>query len=400
MKRVHLSIKFLFAVFLGMVLVISPLALAAEQDIDEATDKWLQEVQLGPYHHDSVDAAYEALLYELAKEEGEVNVYSYSSRVFKFGPTFEERYPGIKVNGFDMDSPEIVSKVLAEQEAGNYVADVTYLKDPATVYYELYEKGYVFTYVPPDLFPVLAAEHRDPLLVHHLSMDAFVYNTEMYDSCPFDNLWDLTKPEWRSKVLFPDPNIISEFVEVLGTIIQHPEEMAAAYEKEFGEEVILSPGVENAGYEWIKRLLDNDVIIVGSTNDVSNSVGAPGQSDPPVGMTAFSRLRDKEKDPTLVFEVAYDIEPIMGITTSVVVAIVNQAQHPNAAKLMVRWMLGDEHGGWGYEPYFVPGNIPTRSDVPAPPGTKTLQEMRTWPADTEFVWYEGQKIKDFWLLMQ
>jgi iron(III) transport system substrate-binding protein len=63
-------------------------------------------------------------------------------------------------------------------------------------------------------------------------------------------------------------------------------------------------------------------------------------------------------------------------------------------------MLGDEEGGWGYAPYFVAGNIPSRTDVPAPPGTKTLEEMDTWQVDPDFVWYEGLKIKDFWLLMQ
>jgi len=39
----------------------------------------------------------EASLYEAAKKEKEVNIYSYSSRVFKFGKTFEKKYPGIKV---------------------------------------------------------------------------------------------------------------------------------------------------------------------------------------------------------------------------------------------------------------------------------------------------------------
>ena len=112
MKRV--SIVILIALLLAV-----PVALAGEQEIDEATDQWLQAVNLGPYAATSIEDAYEALLYDLAKEEGEVNIYSYSSRVFKFGPTFEERYPGIKVNGFDIDSPEIVTKIIAEQGAGN-----------------------------------------------------------------------------------------------------------------------------------------------------------------------------------------------------------------------------------------------------------------------------------------
>ena len=86
---------------------------------------------------------------EKAKLEKEVSVYSYSSRVHQFGKTFEQQYPGIKVNGFDMDSTEIVTKLLAEQKAGNFMADVIFLKDPATVYNELLQKGMVFTYASP-----------------------------------------------------------------------------------------------------------------------------------------------------------------------------------------------------------------------------------------------------------
>ncbi|RJQ58236.1 MAG: ABC transporter substrate-binding protein, partial [Desulfobacteraceae bacterium] len=156
----------------------------------------------------------EEALYQAAKQEGEVNIYSYSSRVFKFGKTFEEKYPGIKVKGFDMDSPEIVTKVLAEQAAKNYVADVIFLKDPSTVVNELFNKKLVFNYVPSDLEALIPAEYREPLLVHHASVDALIYNNKKMSSPPVKSLWDLTKPEWKGRVIFPDPQKLSEFIEV------------------------------------------------------------------------------------------------------------------------------------------------------------------------------------------
>lgn len=75
------------------------------------TEEWLKKSELGPYETRSYD---EKQLYEKAKLEKEVAVYSYSSRVHQFGKTFEKQFPGIKVSGFDMDSTEIVTKVLAE----------------------------------------------------------------------------------------------------------------------------------------------------------------------------------------------------------------------------------------------------------------------------------------------
>lgn len=358
------------------------------------TEEWLKKSELGPYESKIEN---EKQLYEKAKLEKEVNIYSYSSRVHQFGKTFEQQYPGIRVNGFDMDSSEIVTKIIAEQKANNFVADVIFLKDPATVLHELMAKGYVFTYIPPDLRSVIPERFQKPFLVHHVSLDALVYNTEVYKQSPIQSLWDLTRDEWKSKILFPDPIKMPEFTEFLATIVQHSEEMEKEYQRVFGKPISLSKGSKNAGYEWILKLLKNDVIIAGSTNDVSNAVGQPGQQKPPVGITALSRLRDKEKNPKLVFDVAYEIQPVMGIATEVVVALVHRAKHPNAAKLLIRWMMGDEKGGQGYKPYFVLGDLPTRTDQPAPKGSRRLQELNVWMSDPKYVWDHGQEIRDFWL---
>ena len=336
-------------------------------------------------------------LYAAAKKEGEVNIYSYSSRVFKFGKTFEKEYPGIKVNGFDMDSPEIVTKILAEQQAKNYVADVIFLKDPATVIQELYNRKLVHNYVPPDLKQLIPERFQKPLLVHHGSVDALIYNNDKMSSSPIDSLWDLTTEKWRGRFIFPDPQKLSEFVEVLATITAHSKEMEQEYNRVFGKPIKLSSGVENAGFEWILRILNNDVVILGSTNSVGKAVGLSDQAEPPVGWTAFSRLRDKEKDPNLKFDVIYDVKPAMGVSTDVVVAIANNCKHPNAAKLLIRWMMGDQNGGQGYAPYYVLGNFPIRKDVPPPKGSRSLSELNLWAADPDYVWANGQKILDFWV---
>jgi iron(III) transport system substrate-binding protein len=228
-------------------------------------------------------------------------------------------------------------------------------------------------------------------------VDALIYNDEKMSAPPVDSLWDLTKPEWKGRVIFPDPQKLSEFVEVLATIVQHADEMAVEYERVFGKPVTLSAGVENAGYEWILRLLNNDVIIQGSTNDIAKAVGLSTQENPPVGFTAYSRLRDKEKNPNLKFDVMVDVAPVMGVATEVVVGIVNEAAHPNAAKLLIHWMMGDAKGGEGYAPYYVLGNFPVRNDTPPPEGSKSLSDLKLWKSDADFVWYNGQKVLDFWV---
>jgi len=389
----------LFSLVLAFLLLSCLTSFAGGQqgrvtELSPETEAWLQEARLGKYVEESFD---EAALYEAAKKEGEVNIYSYSSRVFKFGPTFEEKYPGIKVNGFDIDSAEIVTKILAEQNAENYAADVIFLKDPTTVIHELVDRGFAFQYVPSDLVDVIAEQFRKPLLVHHASVDAFIYNDDKMSAPPIDSLWDLTKEEWRGRFIFPDPQKMPEFVEVLAAIVEHSDEMKKEYQRVFNKKIGLSQGVENAGYEWILRTLNNDAIIMGSTNDVSNAVGLSDQANPPVGLTAFSRLRDKKKNPNLKFDVMYELKPAMGVSTEVVVAIVNQAKHPNAAKLLIRWMMGDAEGGEGYAPYYVLGNFSVRTDVKPLEGVKNIGDLNLWAANPDFVWENGQKILEFWI---
>jgi iron(III) transport system substrate-binding protein len=387
-KRLALA----FLPVLLIFLIVSPLW--SQTSYPKETEEWLKKSGLGSYEPKTFD---QKELFEKAKLEKEVSVYSYSSRVHQFGKTFEQQYPGIKVKGSDMDSTEIVTKILAEQKAENFVADVIFLKDPATVLNELMKKGYAFTYVPPDLKSVVPEKYQKPFCVHHVSLDALVYNTEVNKQSSVKSLWDLTKPEWKSKVLFPDPVKMPEFIEFLSTIVRHSDEMAKDYEQVFGKPIQLSKGVKNAGYEWILRVLKNDAVIAGSTNDVSNAVGQPGQQKPPVGITAFSRLRDKEKNPKLAFDVAYDLQPVIGVATEVIIAIVNRGPHPHAAKLLVRWMMGDEKGGQGYKPYFVLGDIPVRTDQAAPKGSKKLVDLNVWSSEAQFVWDHGQEVRDFWL---
>jgi iron(III) transport system substrate-binding protein len=355
-------------------------------------DAWLKQVELGPYQEAKFDAE---ALYQKAKAEGRVTVYSYSSRIVEVAKTFEQRYPGIKVQAFDMDSAEIVTKVQAEQTAKNYAADVVYMKDPTTALHVLKNPGHLVTYVPGDLTALLRPEHREPFLIHHLSFDVLVYNSAGQAKAPVSSLWDLTKPEWQGRVQFPDPQVLPEFTEVLATIVQHSAEMAKEYERVFGKPLQLSPGVPDAGREWIKRLLANRVTVARSTNDVAKAVGRAEPARAPIGFTAMSRLRDREKDPKLQFDVAYDLQPVAAVTTGVLLAVPAYAPHPQAAKLLVRWLMGDAKGGEGYKPYFVLGDAPTRSDQPLPPGMRAIE--RRWYADPAYVWANGRAILDFWL---
>ena len=75
-------------------------------------------------------------------------------------------------------------------------------------------------------------------------------------------------------------------------IAANADEMAASYKRLYGEDITLSPGVKNAGFEWIYRILHNDLIISDSGGTVTGASGKKGQKGlPPISITTFTYLR-------------------------------------------------------------------------------------------------------------
>mgnify|MGYP006298033251 CR=1 FL=1 len=374
---------------------------------------WAGGKQEAPAEQEAEKAAEQApaeedwdAIYEAAKKEGKVVIYSLSSRIFDVVESFKAEYPGIEVEASDMTGVQQIEKLTREQSSGIYNVDVLFLANYPTLINELLPEGLIVNYVPEELVDgaksvdVIPEQFREPLLVHSLESKVTFYNFETYSECPVDTMWDLTRPEWRGKVQMKDPLMTEENMNFLQAIVQHSDAMAAAYEEEFGEPIELSSGIENAGYELIKTLTENDLVLTTSDGDAAKAVGAPNQSDPPVTLSvASSKLRYNDgKDTKLA--VAWDMAPSAGLTKRNFVVMANKAPHPNAAKLLIRWMLGNAEGGAGIEPFVVPGGWSSRSDVPpeADIGLNELSE-KTWFNDAEFIYKKGLQVRDFWMGM-
>ena len=85
-------------------------------------------------------------LYELAKQEGSVTLYSISSRCGKVANAFNAKYPGVVCTAFDISGSELLEKVTREYEAGRYVADVVHYKDQdGSIYAEYVESNIFYT---------------------------------------------------------------------------------------------------------------------------------------------------------------------------------------------------------------------------------------------------------------
>jgi iron(III) transport system substrate-binding protein len=161
--------------------------------------------------------------------------------------------------------------------------------------------------------------------------------------------------------------------------------MAASYEAQFGSAIALD-GAANAGEKYIMDLFANDLILVGSTDDVNAAVGSLGQDNPPVGFTSYSDRRDNE-DEGWALQVANAVEPAPGIIFPAILALAAEPNNPAAARLAIDFLMGDESetGGPGLKPFYVAGDYVTRTDIPPHPDAVPLDDFTAWrisPAET------------------
>lgn len=341
-------------------------------------------------------------LIEAARAEGQVTVYSFTSRIARVKAAFEEAYPGIEVIPFDMTSTEQIARLTAEQQAGIQNADVVYISDAPVVFGELVQRGILERYIPPSFAERVPAEFQTPLLSNRLSTKVLLYNEEAHpDGSPVTNLWQLTLPEWRSRVVMVDPLIRGDYLDLMTEIVLRSDEMAAAYEAQFGEAITLDSGVESAGEQFIIDLFANDVILVSNTDAVNQAVGAIGQSNPPVGFGTYSDRRDNEKE-GWALQVANEVIPSPGIIFPANLAIVANTAHPAAARLLIHFMMGDDSptGGPAYAPFYVPGDYATRTDITPHPDAIPLDEFRAWRIDPERSFSIRSQVADLILVLQ
>lgn len=327
-----------------------------------------------------------AELLPLAQAEGSVVVYSFTSRIARVETAFEEAYPGVDMQGFDISSTEQIARLKAEAQAGTINADVVYIADVPVVIPELLETGIIGNHVPPRVADRLDAGFRAPLLSQRLSTKVLMYAEDAYpDGAPVDSLWDLTREEWKGRVVMVDPLQRGDYLDLMTEFVLRSDEMAAAYQAEFGTPIDLG-GAATAGEKFITDLFANGVILVRSTDDVNAAVGKTGQTNPPIGFTSYSDRRDNA-DEGWSLQVANDVAPSPGILYPAVLAIANGAKHPAAARLAIDFLMGDDSdtGGAGFKPFYVAGDYATRTDIVPHPDAVPLDAFRAWrvaPAET------------------
>jgi len=279
MKKIYMILAILIAVSLLGACTKAPAAeepTGTQSGFTGAKDEWLKTNQLGVYDTGVQDwAAIEAA----AKAEGVLLVYANSSKTEKAAETFEEMYPEIDVQAFDLGGDDVLLKTQEEQKAEAFVGDVWFSSGGPTIKGELVPKGYVWKFVPDNVAKVIPPEFQDPLLVSRLGFQLWAYNSELNDTCPITNIWELTEPEWNSKIFIEDPLNDASTLGKLMTFVAHPDEMAAAYKAFYGSDPVLDADTKDAGWLWLKRFAQNNPIPQPGGDEVDSAFATPGMTE-------------------------------------------------------------------------------------------------------------------------
>jgi iron(III) transport system substrate-binding protein len=270
-------------------------------------------------------------------------------------------------------------------EAGTPSADVAYISDAPVVITELLESGVLSNYVPQRVADSVPQEYQEPLLANRLSTKILMYNEEAHpDGSPIENLWQLTEDEWNGRVVMVDPSVRGDYLDLMTEFVRQSDALAQAHEEHFGSPIELSDGVENAGEQFITDLYANGLVLVDDTDNVNAAVGATDQDDPPVGFTSYSDRRDNEEE-GWALQASLGTTPSVGITFPAYIGMVKDAENPAAARLAADFLMGDDTptGGPGYEPFYVPGDYPVRTDMEMPQDAAGLDELGAWDIDPQ-----------------
>ena len=262
-----------------------------------------------------------------AKKEGQINVYIYRYEGLLQG--FKREYPGINVVSVTGRGTELTNRIMAERRAGKFIADV-YSGGTNSLFNTLY-KGKALDPIKPllllpevtDLSKWYGNEHRyaDPegkyifAFIGSPSNAQLAYNTKMVDPKEFKSYADILHVKWKAKIVSLDPRDAG-----LGATMQfyyYSPEIGPEFMKKFfgGMEITYSKNFRQMT-DWLAQ--GKFAICMGC----KDSMRAKNQGLP---VDDFDTNRWKEGSSFSAGGGSF--------------GYMNQAPHPNAAKVFINWFL-------------------------------------------------------------
>lgn len=310
--------------------------------------------QTGGFKPDTVDMA-------AAKKEGTVTWYTSTpvATAQKIATMFQNE-TGIRVELFRSGGSAVLRRFLQEIDAKRVVADVLTISDPAAAGAMI--KRDLFVPFRPKNFDKVRDEVKDPKGLHiaqRLNIAAIIARSDKNVALP-KNWTDLTDPKYKGMLVMPDPSYTAIQLMVVGTLSK------------------------KYGWEFYQKLRANDIMIVQGHQQVSETLTRGERLVAAEGADQYAWIDRKAGHKV---ETVFPTDGAFAISAPT--AIIKGAAHPNAAKALAEFMIGD-----AVQKLFpTEGIYAARSDVEPPPGNPPLGKIRLIPVDYEQIEKEAPALK-------
>jgi iron(III) transport system substrate-binding protein len=268
-----------------------------------------------------------------AEQEGQVVLYSLSEIGDAIANTgFQKKFPKIKISVITARGGEHVSRVMAERRAGKFLADIGNLGNTSP--YTLYQSKALDPIGSAFILPEVKDESKwwqgkqqfiDPegkFILVYIGAPLFLvgYNTKLVDPSGFKSYWDLLDPKWKGKIVVFDPKA-GGFAATRDRFFYHNPELGPAFLRRLFSE--MAPTLYARfpqGEDWLAAGKYSICLCRHQSLSEAKAQGLPVDLIEPSSFKEGVGVETRAK--TLV--------------------LMNQAPHPNAAKVFLNWFLSRE----------------------------------------------------------
>lgn len=267
---------------------------------------------------------------EAAKKEGQLSLYGGQEITHpEIVAAFNKEFPFIKITSASGRAADMMTRIVAERRAEKYLADLTASgpNGPRMLYLNKMLEPILPAFILPEVTDGskwYGGKHwyADPENKYIFMFEGTIvstglsYNTKLVQADEIKSYWDLLQPKWKGKLLAQDPRSAALATPVL--ILYHRAGLGSDFLRRFYTETEITLFRDRRqGTNW---LATGKFPLCHLCREIDKAQ----QQGLPVDEVAPDKLKEGGT---------------IGGGGSSVIALINRAPHPNAAKLFINWYL-------------------------------------------------------------
>lgn len=277
-------------------------------------------------------------LYQLAKAEGTFTMYGDGNAMPTLFKSFQQKYPGIKMNLVDEQDSTLAVRAQAEAAAGKVVGDVW--ASPTESLDAMVQGGLVQKFNPPEAAAYPANDKTDYWVGNEIQPLALCWNTTKVPSSDAPSTWDdLSNAKYQKYSIGIDPDA---WITML----------AYAQDKFSGN--------KDQAESVFKAIANTNKVVPGTGGRALVNSLASGDIDIDMSCEVHIYAQLKAKGAPIAISDAVSVPEPVGI------AVLTNDPHPAAGMLVARWLLSDDGQQAMAAFNRIPGNPNFKANIEVP----------------------------------